>query len=281
MWKTFKKHLQHRQWHKQWTNRKIAFVSILIATSVAFILIFSNIMPIVSLPSFKLMAGGLPVKLTGYIFGPVIGGVTGAISDIISFSMRPTYFHFYYTMAWVMAGFIPGVIGYFFNRRWKPRKEMDKLFNTQKNLPNFFVTLFILLIIMIGVFVMVWNAPDATFEEGLLKDRKLIFLAISLFGISSMFLALIIFWFFLKAKTFNAILPIISFSALLEICATPLITLGDMATLADGESGSFITLFAGHMLLSPLKIWGNMIIILISYRIISPLIYSKQNNGWD
>jgi len=39
------------------------------------------------------MAGGLPVKLTGYIFGPVIGAMTGALSDLISFLMRPTYFH--------------------------------------------------------------------------------------------------------------------------------------------------------------------------------------------
>lgn len=276
MWQFFKKHFQY----KQWTNRKIAFVSILIATSVAFILVFSNIAPIAAIPSFKLMAGGLPVKLTGYIFGPLIGGVTGAISDLISFLMRPTFFHFYYTLAWVMAGFIPGVIGYIFNRKWRSRKATEEKYEHKKNKANFIMTLAILSVIMIAVFVWVWKAPDRTFEKALIKDRK-IFLALSLAGITSMFIALIVFWFVLKPKTFNSILPIITFSALLEITATPLVTLGDMSTLAENKNDSFMTLFAGHMLLSPIKIWGNMIVILISYRIVSPLIYSKQNNGWD
>jgi hypothetical protein len=39
------------------------------------------------------MAGGLPIKLTGYIFGPLIGATTGAIADVISFSIIPTYIH--------------------------------------------------------------------------------------------------------------------------------------------------------------------------------------------
>ena len=277
MWKIFKKHFQHRQW----TNRKIAFVSILIATSVAFILVFSNIAPIAAIPSFKLMAGGLPVKLTGYIFGPFIGGITGVISDLISFTMRPTFIHFYYILAWMIAGFIPGTIGYFFNRKWKSRKEIEKQFSEKRNLPNFIATLSILLIIMIIVFNLIWFAPDETFATGILKNRKFLFLAIALTGIASMFLALLIFWFALRPKTFNLILPIIAFSALLEICATPLITLGDMATIASDNNDSFITLLAGHMLLSPIKIWANMIVILIAYRIVSPLIYSKQNNGWN
>lgn len=276
MWYVFKKHLQY----KRWNNRKIAFVSILIATSVAFILVFSAITPVVAVPSFKLMAGGLPVKLTGYIFGPLIGAITGALSDLISFLLRPTYFHWAYTFAWALAGLIPGIIGYFFNRKWRARTEIEKEFAEKHNLVNFIATLIILSVIMIGVFTMVWFAPNETFESKLIKDRN-VFLVIALTGMTTMFFAIIIFRFTLRPKTFNAILPIVAFSALFEICVTPLITYGDMNSLTSGSEGSFVTILAGHMLLSPVKIWGNMIIILIAYRIVSPLIYSKQNNGWE
>ena len=226
------------------------------------------------------MAGGLPVKLTGYIFGPLIGMLTGALSDLISFIMRPTYFHWAYTSAWIAAGIVPGIIGYFFNRKWKSRKEVQKSFEENHNTINFIVTLVILSIIMTGVFSLVWFAPKETFESKLIKD-KYIFLIIALIGMSTMFVAIIIFRFTLKPKTFNAILPIIAFSALLEIVITPLITWGDLISLFQGGKDNFITILAGHMLLSPIKIWGNMIVILIAYRVVSPLIYSKQNNGWE
>ena len=91
-----------------------------------------------------------------------------------------------------------------------------------------------------------------------------------------MLIATIIFRFVLKPSTLNGILPIVAFSAILEIINTPLTTLGDIATweLTDG----FLIILTGHLLISPIKIWGNMVIILFAYRVISPLIYKKTEN---
>lgn len=264
---------------KTWTNKKIAFVSILIATSVAFVLIFTRIAPIASLPSFKLMAGGLPIKLTGYIFGPLIGAVTGAISDIISFTITPTYIHGWYTLAFALAGAIPGVVGYFMNRRWRKRSEVVEEFDQKHNTPNFIATLTILGAIFSALFTFVFLQGDDVFADQELIKNKWVFLAISTSGVISMFIATIVFRFVLKAKTFNALIPIIAFSALLELVNTPLIALGDQAVW-DMKKG-FVTILTGHLLMSPVKIWGNMIVILIAYRIVSPLIYNKTGNGWE
>ena len=264
---------------KTWTNRKIAFVSILIATSVAFVLIFTRIAPIASLPSFKLMAGGLPIKLTGYIFGPLIGALTGAISDILSFTMTPTYIHWWYTIAFTLAGMIPGIVGYIMNRRWRKKADVDSQFANKVNYQNFIATLVILAAVFSAVFTFVFIQGDDVFAKQKLITNKWLFLAIATSGVLSMFIATVVLRFTIKTKTFNAILPIIAFSALLELINTPLLTMGDISVwgLKDG----FMTVLTGHLLLSPVKIWGNMIVILIAYRIVSPLIYNKQGNGWE
>lgn len=263
---------------KTWTSKKIAFVSILIATSVAFVLVFTRIAPIASLPSFKLMAGGLPIKLTGYIFGPLIGALTGAVSDIISFTITPTYIHWWYTIAFTLAGAIPGVIGYLMNRRWKSKDEVDKGFETKVNNVNFIATLIILASIFVALLTFVLFQGEEVFANQEIIKNKWVFLVISTSGVMSMFIATVVFRFVLKSKTMNSILPIIAFSALLELVNTPLISLGDKEVW--GLDKSFVTILTGHLLMSPVKIWGNMIVILIAYRIVSPLIYNKTGNGW-
>ena len=262
---------------KTWTNKKIAFVSILIAASVAFVLIFTRIAPIASLPSFKLMAGGLPVKLTGYIFGPLIGMVTGAISDIVSFTLTPTYIHWWYTIAFSMAGAVPGVVGFLMNKHWKKHEDVQKENEFKVNNVNFFVTLFVLAAIFATIFTFIMLQKESNFKESMISN-KWAFLGVSTFGLGSMFLGTILLRFFLKPKTYNSILPIITFSALLELINTPLVALGDKDVLE--LKGEFLTILTLHLLMSPIKIWGNMIIILIAYNIVSPLIYNKQGNGW-
>lgn len=268
---------------KTWNNRRIAFVGILIATSVAFVLISSTIAPIAALPTFKIMAGGLPVKITGYIFGPVIGMVTGIISDLISFTLRPIAIHFYYTLAFACDGIIPGVVGFLMNRRWKypsvaqPPQDKEKYNNV-----NFAITLFCLLVAMGAITIFTWLQPDGVFEEAnsVIRNRFL-FLGIILFGSASLFVGLIVLRFIFKPSKFNAMLPLIVFSAFLELTLSPLIALGDVATLGAGEEGNFIVFLTAHFMFSPIKAWGNLIIISFAYKIIAPLIYSKTSNSWE
>ena len=264
---------------KTWTNKKIAFVSILTSTSVAFVLLFTKIMPIAALPSFKIMFGGLPIKLTGYIFGPLIGAITGIIADLISFTLVPTYIHWWYTLSFSLTGIIPGVVGYIMNKKWIAREEIEKERETKLSNTNFYMTIIILATIFILIFSFIYIQGEQVFAQQKIVKNKWLFLIISTSGLTSMFFSTIFFRFFMKPKTLNTLLPIIVFSALIELINTPIVALGDKNVL--DLSGGFITILTGHLLLSPLKIWGNMIIIFFSYKVVSPLIYNKTNNGWD
>ncbi|MGX9372637.1 hypothetical protein [Mycoplasma sp. 3398] len=99
---------------KKWNPKRIAFVGVLIAISVVFFLISVRILPISALPSFKFGFIGLPIKITGFIFGPFVGMITGVLADFISFALVPTYYSFLYTIAVAIAGFIPGIASYYF-----------------------------------------------------------------------------------------------------------------------------------------------------------------------
>ncbi|WP_427902789.1 ECF transporter S component [Metamycoplasma alkalescens] len=99
---------------KKWNSKKIAFVGVLIAISVVMFLISVRILPISALPAFKFSFIGLPIKITGFVFGPIVGIITGILADLISFALVPTYYNVLYTLAVAVAGFVPGLAAYYF-----------------------------------------------------------------------------------------------------------------------------------------------------------------------
>ncbi len=55
--------------------------------------------------------GGFPIIFAGVVYGPIVGGIVGAIGDIVSFIVRPTgpfMPHFVLTSA--LTGIIPGIL---------------------------------------------------------------------------------------------------------------------------------------------------------------------------
>ncbi|WP_027334061.1 hypothetical protein [Mycoplasma elephantis] len=97
-----------------WEIRKISFTAILISIAVVFVIIGTQIIFLASIPTFKISFIGLPVKITGFIFGPIVGLLTGLIADLISFMFLPIFFHPFYTLATMMNGVVSGLVGWFF-----------------------------------------------------------------------------------------------------------------------------------------------------------------------
>lgn len=282
MWSIWRNYLRAKFIKRNWTNRKIAFVSILIATSVAFTLIMTTVVPPLIWPSLRIAVGGLPVKITGYIFGPLVGGLTGAVSDLLTFAFRPTYFHYGYILSLVVMGVVPGVFGYVMERRWRKNFHLES--NEKINIVNLFITIATLVISALTVIMVVYFLGDSLFkvekgQEPPLITNKWVFMGIAVSGLVSMLIGMFIIMFFVKKSTFNRVLPIIAFSAFIEVAVTPLIALGDMNALQTNGSG-FTTIMSGHFLFAPVKIWVNLIVVLTAYKIISPLIYNKEANGW-
>lgn len=290
MWSFWNEFVKAKFARKNWTNRKIAFVAILIATSVAFTLIMTTIVPPLIWPSLRIAIGGLPVKITGYIFGPIVGMMTGAVSDLLTFAFRPTFFHYGYILALMLMGMIPGIFGYFMQRRWR---QGFALANGEKiNKVNLGITTATLVLVALAVVLIIYFLGDSLFEVKHPGDKKpmitnkWVFMAIAISGIVSMLIGMyVILILVVKGKvrkaTFNTMLPIIAFSAFLEVAVTPLITLGDINALQTGtDGGSFATIMSGHFIFAPVKIWINLIVVFTAYKIVSPLIYNKEANGW-
>lgn len=120
---------------KRWNSKKIAFIAILIATSIAFVVIGAQAAAISSLPNLKLSLAGLPVKITGFLFGPIIGFTIGFITDIMTFLFVPVFYNPIYSLALAISGMIPGVFSWFYFVKFNPKftkKVQIKRINIKK-----------------------------------------------------------------------------------------------------------------------------------------------------
>lgn len=310
--------------YKKWSSKRIAFVSVLIAISLVFFLISVRIIPISALPSYKFSFIGLPVKITGFIFGPIIGMLTGILADLISFLLVPTYYHYLYTISISIAGFIPGLCGYYFfglnemlfSNKYKifKFKEIVDFFKKQYSeatikgntedvqyfseciayyevkiilLENkakpiaminfaFFSALAVLTIqvfLIISIFI---KLDPSYFENNRFIKNKLFYIFATSSGFVGMGVFLILFRIFIKKRyqLFIDIMAIVTFSAILEFLNVIILSWADAATLKI----DFWVNLANHSLTGPIKIFFNVVIITTTYRIVAPLLKSKEGD---
>lgn len=128
--------------------RTIAFIGILTAISVVIFIICASFIPLISLPTYKISFIGLPIKISGFVFGPIVGGLVGLISDLISFALFPTFYNIYYTIAAIVDGVAAGIVGLIFLKLFKyvfggPRKDAvidNKIFRLKKQIEELKLT---------------------------------------------------------------------------------------------------------------------------------------------
>jgi len=92
-------------------TKKLARLSFLIALSIILTRILSLRIAIGGVEGIRIGFGALPVIFAGIAFGPLAGGIVGAISDIVGYFINPmgAYMpHFTFTV--FLTGFIPGIL---------------------------------------------------------------------------------------------------------------------------------------------------------------------------
>lgn len=88
---------------KKMDIKTISISGFLIALNV----VLSRIITIPGIISF----GGFPIIFGGVVFGPIVGGIVGAVGDIVSFIVRPTgAFMPHFVLTSALTGIIPGVL---------------------------------------------------------------------------------------------------------------------------------------------------------------------------
>ncbi len=98
------------------TIKQLTNISLLIAISVGMVYFGMLMMGMSSIPNLRAGFAGIPIKMAGFIYGPVVGVATGAIADILGILVFPTFYHPGYTIDLMIAGFIPGVIGVMYRK---------------------------------------------------------------------------------------------------------------------------------------------------------------------
>ncbi|MEJ1834504.1 ECF transporter S component [Mycoplasmopsis synoviae] len=315
----------------KWTTRKIVFVAILIAVSVTFTIISVQIAPFAGISTYKVAFIGLPVKISGFIFGPVIGIFIGLVSDLISLIyIPPTTYNPLYTLVVVMNGFIPGLFSWFFFRfinyafgadfRTKLYKSKIQLYSTSylvavanpdsekeanyyaskiiyynnkkeyikrfetinliKNI-NLIIALMILsIIILFEIITIGFLIPDAYLVKSPVKNRWII-VALITTGLIMMMSLCIYGKFKIKSSRYLVMVPIIIFSAVLEIVNLPILSFADLFALGNSSIKDIFLWIFQHVFLAPVKIWFNIIIIYYSFSIISKLVNKNADLSWN
>ena len=55
--------------------------------------------------------GGFPIIFGGIVFGPLVGGIVGAVGDVVSYIIRPMgVFMPHFTLTSTLTGVIPGIL---------------------------------------------------------------------------------------------------------------------------------------------------------------------------
>ncbi|WP_066506510.1 folate family ECF transporter S component [Abyssisolibacter fermentans] len=97
--------------HKAMTTKVLVVASLLTGLSIILTRFFSVIVPLAGLPALRIGIGSIPIIISGILFGPFAGGLTGIVADLVGCMVNPqgTYFPGF-TLSAALYGIIPGLI---------------------------------------------------------------------------------------------------------------------------------------------------------------------------
>src|SRR6056297_2899486 len=100
------------------STKKIAYLSFLTALTIILTRILSIRIPIAGVEGVRIGFGALPIIFAGVAFGPVAGGIVGALGDLLGYFINPLGAYMpHFTLTSFLTGFIPGfMVLYLFNR---------------------------------------------------------------------------------------------------------------------------------------------------------------------
>ena len=78
---------------KSYNTKLLVSCGLLAGISIILTRIFSYTIPIAGFPVLRIGFGDIPVIISGMIFGPIAGALTGGVSDILGFMINPMVVH--------------------------------------------------------------------------------------------------------------------------------------------------------------------------------------------
>ncbi len=102
---------------KRISTRKLTRLSFLIALAIIMTRLLSLRIAIGGVEGIRIGLGSLPIIFAGVVFGPMAGGVVGAVSDMLGYWVNPIGAYMpHFTFTAFLTGFIPGFIIFYLAR---------------------------------------------------------------------------------------------------------------------------------------------------------------------
>ena len=266
-WKWFRK---DKYKGVRFTTKNIAYITMLSSVSVVATIIVSITIPITVLPPIRIAFEGLMIKITGYMFGPIIGIICAAVTDILVMLFVPSYISIYYMFCIIFTGFLAGIAGIF---KVKLKDYPWVIFA----LINFFIIFFA----GGGMYIVISGKQSSYSMSGIIVNKYVLASIMGGGGIIGLLsIYSVLFYYLLKKEIYRIkeILPIILLAVVAEYVTTVLIASYADMTLFDPNARDYGVTAIMRIVQAPLKIIINSIIIYVTWRTVNPLINIDNNN---
>jgi ECF transporter S component (folate family) len=131
----------------------VVHIGLYIALSVILKLVFEIYIPLAGFPALRINFTSIPIILSGMLLGPIPGLITGALSDIMCFIIKPGGAYFpLFTISSALAGCIPGLLMLWIRKNPKRNYQLMNV-------------VFILMLSLTGVFFLI-QGGFVTLTEG-------------------------------------------------------------------------------------------------------------------
>ncbi|MDR7870097.1 MAG: folate family ECF transporter S component [Tissierellaceae bacterium] len=97
-------------------TKYLVMAAFLTAISIVLTRFLSVTLPILGgLPAIRVGFGKIPIVISGLLFGPMLGGITGVAADLIGMLINPMgAYHPGFTISSMLDGFLPGLFAIYF-----------------------------------------------------------------------------------------------------------------------------------------------------------------------
>ena len=100
------------------STKKIAYLSFLTALTIILTRVLSIRIPIAGVEGVRVGFGALPIVFAGIAFGPIAGGIVGALGDLLGYFINPMGAYMpHFTFTSFLTGFIPGFMVFYVLRK--------------------------------------------------------------------------------------------------------------------------------------------------------------------
>ncbi|WP_035358774.1 ECF transporter S component [[Acholeplasma] multilocale] len=257
----------------KFTTKNITYIAMMVAVSVSITVVISMTLPITVFPPVRVAFEGIMIKITGMIFGPVVGILVGLVTETLAMMFVPSYIHIAYFLVALGFGFWSGLGSFAFD--WKGKFR----WLTLSIISAFFVIATVSIFFILKTAVQNDDFTPKFFGVEISKAfYPVLFVLMMTITLVVIYILCGVLVITRKSKWLDIVLPIILICAVTEIlCSVLLASWGDQGFLGvEADDGGYMSMVTLRIVQVPVKILFNTAVLTTVYSVLRPLIRNTK-----